>query len=779
MEKYHKMLELDKVLNEVITEMYLDWNKKTFLDTPLQNDLICIQHMLDEVDEAVMLSYRMGPFPLYFHQHVGLILSKANKSGVLSEEEVVNVGQLLDSIRDIHIYIEKCEQNDIEAPLFNAHLDNLTYLKDLNMQIKSIVTPFGEIKDDASKALKDIRRKQKEYEKSIQQKLQEIMQKNSGQLTQALVSIRNNRYVVPVKNEYKNTFKGIIHDQSASGETYFIEPAAVHQLNNALNASKEEEQREIYRILRDLSGAIALHYDECNLSYDTLLHLDVTFAKARYAIKLNAKKPSVNKDGIIDLIQCRHPLLKVENIVANNVRLGKDYQGIIITGPNTGGKTVLLKTVGLLSLMVKCGLLLPCADNSTMMIFDDVFCDIGDEQSIDQNLSTFSSHLRNVIDMVNHVSRNSLVLLDELGSGTDPLEGSSLAISIIEHLLDINCLIIATSHYSELKLYAFHSDKIINASVAFDIQTLQPTYKLMIGIPGMSNALQIAKNLGLKSEIIRKAESYVYERNDDVNRMLEKLIQQTFDLDQKLSAVDADKQKLQEKLREVDDERQRILQQESSIITNANEEAKRLIARSMQNINDLLDELKSMKNKSVKLPELAELTHRSRTLEDNLISEKIIEETPHISIGDQVYVQTHQCYGKVLKELKNDQFDVLIGNATMKIKRKHLQPTSTNDKHEKVIRQSSSFVGPKQRITATLDLRGKRYEEASPLIDKFIDDAVFANLHLITIIHGFGTGVIRKLVHDTLKNHSFVESFRFGGANEGGQGVTVATLKDK
>ena len=333
--------------------------------------------------------------------------------------------------------------------------------------------------------------------------------------------MRNDRYVIPVKNDYKNNVKGIIHDQSSSGETVFIEPISVFETANKLNHLYDDEKAEIYNILRGISSRIANFYDDLVFAYSELVKLDIAFAKAKYAIRTNCTKPNINNQGIVNLMGARHPLLNVAKVVANNIIIGKDYKGIIITGPNTGGKTVLLKTIGLLALMAKFSMLLPCEADSDIMIFDNVYADIGDEQSIEANLSTFSSHLKNVIDIMNNVTNNSLVVLDELGSGTDPLEGSSLAIAIFDYLINKNCLVIASSHYSELKIHAYNSSDIINASVEFDEKTLKPTYRLLIGVPGMSNALNIATNLGLCPEVVNKAKDYAFKHNDDLNMMLE------------------------------------------------------------------------------------------------------------------------------------------------------------------------------------------------------------------------------------------------------------------
>lgn len=774
MNKHYKTLELDKIIDILSGFIRLDINKEAIYNVPLKNDLDEINDELLKVDQTSIIIQRMGSFPLLFHTDLSDVLLKTHKYGVLDANELLKVSNLLDTVRDFYLYTEKLDNAQIDYTSLLSVIDELSYNKDLNLKIKEIITPYGEIKDTASKRLLEIRKKQKDLEKNIQNKLQEVLNKNTQILTQNIVSIRNGRYVIPVRADSKNLIKGIIHDQSSSRETVFIEPIIINELNNNLNQAYQDEKDEIYNILRVISGIVGSYYEELVNTYEIIKNLDLIYAKASYALSINARKPKINKDGILELINCRHPLLNVEKVISNTILMGKEYKGIVITGPNTGGKTVLLKTVGLLSLMIKFGLLIPSDEESNVMIFDDVYADIGDEQSIDQNLSTFSSHLKNVIDIMNHVNNNSLVLLDELGSGTDPLEGAGLAIGIFDYLISKKCLIIATSHYSELKIHAYNSKDIINASVEFDEVTLKPTYKLLIGVPGMSNALKIAKNLGLSNEIITNAENYLFKRNDNLNQMLDKLVKQSKELDSKIKDLDNKKNELVLKENEVKKLKENTIKEEELIISKANSNAKKLIEKSMNQINDLLDELKSYKDKALKVHEIADLTYKVRTLEteNHITSEN--KSNDIVTEGDTVFVKSFNCYGLITKELKNSKYEVLIGNATMKIDKKDLTLSESNT--QAVVKKTVD-VSIKGKVSSELDLRGKRFDEASNMLDKFIDDAIFANLNTVSIIHGFGTGTIRRLVLDTLKNHKDIQEYRFGGANEGGQGVTIATLK--
>lgn len=779
MNKYWNILEFDKVIDEVKGEVRLDYNKDLLDNIVLYEDIDEIRDCLEKVDEASKLILRMQKFPLYFNSDINYILDKTKKFGVVTVEELLEVGKFLDSIKNIMIYEESLSNALIPHPYFLEKVNLLVYFKELNLRIKEIASPFGEILDSASPLLKDIRKRIVDTEKNIQLKLQEIVSKNSSKLSQTVVSIRNDRYVIPVKNDFKNAIKGITHDQSSSGETVFIEPQIICELNNKLNQLREDEKKEIYEILRKVSLEIGSYYEDLVKNLKIIIELDMIFGKASYANKINASKVNVNLEGVVDLISCHHPLLKVDNIVSNNIAIGKDYKGIIITGPNTGGKTVLLKTIGLLSLMVKAGLLLPCNEESTIMIFDNVFADIGDEQSISQNLSTFSSHMKNVIEIMQNVTKNSLVVLDELGSGTDPVEGASLAIAIFDELIQKECLVIATSHYSELKVHAFNREDIINASVEFDIKTLRPTYKLLLGVPGQSNALNISRILGLPENILKKAREYSSQNSDDVDISLKKLIRQTQEMDKKLKAINMKKAELNRKLIEAEERLEEINEERNKTLKIAEAEAKAIIEKTNKRIESILSELESMKLREVKLHELSNIKHEIKEVKKEAnIEETFVIKDEAINVNDLVFVQSYGCNGTVLKVLKNDKYSIQIGNATITIDKNNLKKLINNNQNKTLVSSKKANITlPKKSVKMSLDLRGMRYEDAHIEIDKYLDDALYAGLNQVSIIHGFGTGVIRELVQKTLKNNKNVESFRYGGNGEGGQGVTVVTFK--
>jgi DNA mismatch repair protein MutS2 len=776
MTKHLLTLELDRILAAVKEKTILehDYDVESVV---LLNDRAAVERALAEVDEAVVLRQRMHRFPLYFESDVLFILKMVHKHRVLSIEDLLAVGKFLDTIKANRAYLDALEAAEIPVVYFREYVEKLYYPRELNNRIKEIVTPYGEINDDATAALLAIRRSIREAEKNIQQKLQEFISKNGAKLTQPLVSIRNDRYVVPVRVEYKNAVPGVIHDLSSSGETAFIEPITVANLNNRLNELREEEKREIYNILATVSRSVDAYYEELTRSFTVIKQLDLLFAKAEYALSIEAKRPHVNDRGVFTLINARHPLLDPATVVPNTVAFGS-YQAILITGPNTGGKTVLLKTIGLMALMVKAGLLVPCDPDSDIMIFDNVFADIGDEQSIDQSLSTFSGHLKNIIGIIDNVNENSLVLLDELGSGTDPAEGTALAIAIFDYLLARHCMIVATSHYSELKIHAYNSDNIINASVEFDLVTLKPTYKLLMGVPGQSNALKIARLLGLREEILTAAAKQTYSRDTKTETALAKLIDQSHVLDRQLKAAAAKNRQLEDKLAELDAARADLDYRKSQILRAAEEEAKKIVAATREKIDDLIDELDRMKKAGVKEHEIAEMKYRYRQIREAADSDTEVAHAYEYKPNMSVYLENFKAYGIIIKENKNDKYDVQLGNATVTVAKKYLRPAENPT--PVIARQPvKTPVGIKKHVAMSLDLRGLRYEEARDKLEKYLDDAVLTGLRQVSVIHGYGTGVIREMVRNYLKTAPEVESYRYGGAGEGGQGVTVITLKQK
>ena len=600
-------------------------------------------------------------------------------------------------------------------------------------------------------------------------------------MTDGIVTIRNERYVVPVRADYKNTFGGTIHDQSSSGNTYFMEPKEVVDLNNKLQEWHVEERREIERILRELTEEVKKFVDLLSLNVELLGEIDFMFAKGKYARLINGTRPKINTKGIIRLVAARHPLIDQKSVVANDIELGDEYTTIVITGPNTGGKTVTLKTVGLLTLMAQAGLLIPAHESSQLAIFDHVFADIGDEQSIEQSLSTFSSHMTNIVKIMERLTVNSLILFDELGAGTDPKEGASLAISILNYVKVRGARTIATSHYPELKAYAYEQDDVINASVEFNVETLSPTYRLLVGVPGRSNAFEISKRLGLKEAILNQARSYVESERTEMTDLITKLEDRGLQLDQEIqhlqqqnTLVEEMKKEYEQKLAKFEAEREKVLEdikkEAFESVRQAKEEAEQIVMD--------LRQAKKMADLSMKDHELTEKLTSLKKAEAKQAEQfkKKAQNKQPLKPGDEVMVLSLNRQGELIEQTKNGEWMVQLGMMKVNIKpedlqylRKSVQKKET--KKGQMVHKRNSHVG------IQLDLRGERYEDAMLMLDKYFDDVLLAGYQTITIIHGHGTGALRQGVHKYLKQNKHVASFRFGGAGEGGTGATVVELK--
>lgn len=634
--------------------------------------------------------------------------------------------------------------------------------------------------DEASPVLKNIRQKLRSMDTRIKAKLQEIISKEVTKLSQSTVSIRNDRYVIPVKAEYKNVIKGIIQDVSASNQTFYIEPIAIMELTNEKQKLIREEVKEIDKILSELSLLIGENFEVLKTDFEIIREIDFIFAKGMLAFNQDARLVSINNQHIMELRNARHPLLKVEKVIPNNVSFD-NYLGIVITGPNTGGKTVLLKTVGLLCLMTKCGLLVPADETSNIMIYDKICCDIGDDQSIQANLSTFSSHMKNITNIINIVTPNSLVLFDEIGGGTDPDEGSKLAIAILNYLIRNKISFITTTHYSELKAFAYDNELVVNASMEFNQNTLSPTYKLIIGIPGASNALSIASHLGLKKEIVDDARIRSITANNDLKNLMIKLEKRSSKLveeEKRLKNLEKElivtKQDYEQRIETLEKEKQ-------IIIEKANLKAEKQLDDIALKAQIILEELKELHFKENLKPheviaikkELDELAEFNLPVESKPKSVK-----SDIRLGDDVYVSRYDQYGNVVKVMKNGSYEVSLGNVTMILKKDALEVIDKipESKVPKVKIEKTKVISS-AKMSLSLDLRGERYEDAKERLQKYFDDAILTGLKQFTIIHGYGTGTIRTLVQDYLKKNKNVQSFRYGGAGEGGMGSTVVTLK--
>ena len=629
--------------------------------------------------------------------------------------------------------------------------------------------------------LSSIRKNKKKAEQAIRDKLDSIIHSSSYSkyLMEPIVTIRNDRFVIPLKQEYRNMLKGFIHDISSSGSTVYIEPLAIFEINNEINNLKIEENIEIEKILQNLSILLYKYTNELKNNVILIGKLDVLSAKVLYSKSIDGIKPTLNTQKYINLIAARHPLIDKNNVVPINIALGKNFNSLIITGPNTGGKTVSLKTTGLLLLMAYTGLYIPCNENSSICVFKNIFADIGDEQSISESLSTFSSHMTNIINITNNANENSLILLDELGSGTDPIEGANLAISILNYFYNMGCLVISTTHYQELKNYALITDGFENASSEFDIENLRPTYKLLIGIPGKSNAFAISQKLGLKQEILDNAYSLLKDDNIHIEDILKNIYDNKIQIEYEKQETDKNLMQIQNLRKELEKENKDVKQKEQELIENAKLEAREIILTAKDEVNEIIKKLNNING------DLKTANNLRNTLNDKLkqFDVKKIEngnlEKKDIQLGMLVEVIPFNTTGTVISlPNKSNEVQIQIGNTKMNISLSNLNKTNktlTNENFSttKVNRNNGS---KSKYISPEINVIGQNVDEAIYIIDKYLDDCAISNISPIRIVHGKGTGKLREGIHAFLKKHPHVKSFRLGTFGEGEMGVTVVEL---
>lgn len=692
-------------------------------------------------------------------------------------------------VRELKKYISS-EEIQEDSVHISGLIQNLYSFREIEEEIDRAIISDTEISDNASRELRSIRMQLRKKNDDIKAKLNSIVnsKNTSAALQDAIVTIREGRYVVPIRSEYKNRFPGVVHDQSSSGATVFIEPLAVVNLNNEIKMLELKETEEINRILKRLSGMVGQNRAEIASNQKILAELDFIFARGRLSVHMNAVKPELNLEGIIDLKNAKHPLLNVKNIVPISIRLGDGFTTLVITGPNTGGKTVTLKTVGLLTLMAQSGLHIPAQEGSVLAVFDDVFSDIGDEQSIEQSLSTFSSHMTNIVKILKQYSSNSLILLDELGAGTDPTEGAALAMSILDILLKNNIRTIATTHYSQLKIYALSTEGVMNASVEFNVDTLSPTYRLLIGIPGKSNAFEISKRLGLDESLIDYAKDLISSDNKEFEDVLSGIEKDRKLIEQKREEIETHKDEIEKLKIKLNKEIENNISRRDRIIEEAKKEAYEILNGAKEEASEILREMNTMrtsvdKSKISKAHKLTDDLRKSMENYDttdydflNITSE---EEVGELKLGDEVEIITLGQSGHVV-ELPDSK-----GNLTVEIGILKVNSNIDQIKRVKSVEKSESKTGIKniikqksgQNIGSEIDIRGRNIEEAILELDKYIDNAYIVGLKEIRIIHGKGTGVLREGIKKYLRKHKNISKQRLGEFSEGGDGVTVATLK--
>ncbi|WP_280157264.1 endonuclease MutS2 [Priestia aryabhattai] len=740
----------------------------------------------EATDEATTVLRLRGNVPLGGIFDVRPSVKRAEIGGTLSSNELLDVASTIYAARQVKQFIEQVvEDEDLQLSIITEHIEKLMPLPEVEQTIKMSIDENGTVLDGASDQLRGIRQKLRSTESRIREKLESLIRSSSAQkmLSDAIVTIRNERFVIPVKQEYRSAYGGIVHDQSSSGATLFIEPQAIVTLNNELQEAKVKEKQEIERILIALTVQVAEVANELRQNVYLLGELDFMFAKGRYSHELKALKPKMNDRGYIKLVKAKHPLIAQEDVVANDIELGDQYTSIVITGPNTGGKTVTLKTLGLFTLMAQAGLQIPALDGSEMAVFKHVFADIGDEQSIEQSLSTFSSHMVNIVDILQKVDHESLVLFDELGAGTDPQEGAALAISILDQVYERGARVVATTHYPELKAYGYNREGVVNASVEFDIETLSPTYKLLIGVPGRSNAFEISKRLGLSAEVIERAKGYIGSETNKVENMIASLEDSRRQSEHELEEAEELRKEAQKLHKELQSQIIEFNEKRDKLYEKAEEKAQATVQAASEEAEKIISDLRKMSQKNHALVKEHELIEARKRLENAVPTLEKSKKKPAVpkkqertlQAGDEVKVLSWGQKGTLVEQVSNNEWQVQMGIMKMKVKEKDLQYISSPKPVE--TKPLAMVKGKDYHVNLELDLRGERYENALIRVEKYIDDALLANYPRVSIIHGKGTGALRKGVQEYLKNHRSVKNIRFGEASEGGSGVTVVEFK--
>lgn len=783
-ERTIKTLEFSKILDEVAHFASGRFAKNKILSIRPYSCMKEIEDELTRVSEADKILFEYSITPSFAVDDVEDLLQQASVMSMLTPADLLKVARVLKVARTL------------KQQLTNVNDDTIIEIKDLantiytNVRLENdidkAVLSETELSDDASSDLRVIRSKIRKTGEGIKNKLNSYVNSVTYQkyLQDALVTVRGDRYVLPVKAEFKSAIPGLIHDRSASGSTLYVEPLAVVEMNNDLKQLILEEKTEIERILRVFTARIASEAGFLKYTFETITELDVLFAKAYYADAYSCVKPVFNETGYVNIVKGRHPLIPAEKVVANDVYIGKDFNVLLITGPNTGGKTVCLKMLGLIELMGLSGLYVPCQE-AELTVFDDIFCDIGDEQSIEQSLSTFSSHMTNVVRIINEATDKSLILLDELGAGTDPTEGAALALSITEYIMQLGAKAVITTHYNEFKEFALVTDGAQNASMDFNPMTYSPTYKLIIGLPGASNALIIAEKLGLKKEIIEKARNGINQQKFDFENVMLSLEQKQREAEIYLEESVKAKKEADEIKRLAEEERKKLYEQRDRLNVSVKKETKRLVEEAMVEVNEIIAKIKDFLDNPTE-KNLFEARRLRKSLNkyiiiDNNEFEGILEEEEDgkIAVGDRVLVKAMNAEG-VVSDINpaGNIATVRLGNMTTKAKITDLTRLKPIENQKKKQNYRQDLVNlHNESVPTELNIIGKTGIEAEELLEEYLDRAVRGGLHEIRIIHGYGEGILRKVTQKYLKSRKEIESFRDGNYGEGGKGVTVAYIK--
>ena len=793
-QKALETLEYKKIIAQLKREMGSAASAKLADElTPLTSEKI-IKEELRSTTEAVDLIVRKGPLPTGGLYDIREALLLAKKGGSLTMRQLLEVQNVLGISSEVVAFMH--DDALPELKYIGEMVDLIVEFTALEKEISRCILTEDEMADNASPKLKDIRRSIHQQNLAIKNKLSRIITSSSNKtyLQDAIVTMRDGRYVIPVKQEYRSFFPGMVHDQSKGGATLFIEPQGVVELNNKLRELEVEEQLEIARILAELSSRVAEHYREIRSNLELLTKLDFIMAKGKLSCKMHASEPKIDADGELRLISARHPLIEYKKAVPVDIRIGGDYRTLIITGPNTGGKTVSLKTAGLLVMMAQSGLHIPASHASTLPIFGEVFADIGDEQSIEQSLSTFSSHMKNIVSIIDKASYDSLVLVDELGAGTDPTEGAALAIAILERFYDSGALTMATTHYNELKKYALATSGVENAAMEFDVETLTPTYRLLIGVPGKSNAFEISKKLGLSESVIERASEHI--KHGDME--FENVISSIEDDKRKAAAdrLDAESMRaeIEERLKKIEEKEKAVSEKRADIIAEAKREARELLRETKSAVKDVQKDLRRLQKSGAHTnlnTGALEKSRRKINEAEDLVSEKVVKQVNSepvsadtLNIGDRVKLLTIGQNGTILS-LPDEKGNLMINIGTLKVKARLQDLMLINEgKDRKPQAKSSSKYGSLLRsksssVSASINVRGKNLEDALADVEKYLDDVYMAGLDMVSIIHGRGGGILKDGIRQMLKRKKYVDSYGAASYNDGGEGVTVVRMKKK
>ncbi|MBQ6878457.1 MAG: endonuclease MutS2 [Oscillospiraceae bacterium] len=791
--RHYRALELDKILSMLADCTGCEDSRRLALETEPKTNLREAKRLMDRTADAFMLSARFGAPSLHGVKNVTGSLKRAKMGATLSLPEFIDIERFLKALREMKDFRNNYE-GEKETSL-DEFFESLMPNQRLEEKIGFTVVSEDEVSDTASPTLADIRRKIRNSQSKVKEQLDRLIHSNTyaKYLQEPIVTMRDGRYCVPVKAEYRNEIKGMVHDTSGSGATIFIEPAGVVDENNETRVLKAKEQQEIQRILYELSCDIGNHADSFIEDYSAIVELDLYFAKARLASKMNASVPNLSDDGKVRLSKARHPLIDKNKIVPIDIALGYDYDVLVITGPNTGGKTVALKTIGLLTLMAMCGMMIPAGESSSVSVFESVFADIGDEQSIEQSLSTFSSHINNTIKILEKTDDRSLVLLDELGAGTDPIEGAALAVAIIERLKLYGAKVAATTHYAEIKMYALQTPRVENACCEFNVETLSPTYRLLVGVPGKSNAFAITERLGMDISVVDRARELVSAENANFEDVVEKLEQSRQQLEKEHEKAENYRKETERIRLEIAKEKEEMERSREKELEAARISAKRLVEQVRAESQKLIDEIMETK-KAADAESAADMAARARAqmktgigriqdIADPIASKESGYRLPRNLVrGDTVRINGMSKDGTLVGLPDGAGYCLVqVGIVKSKVHISELRLIE-NSKAKKNTLGGGSVTksiesASKRKAASEVDLRGMDVEQGLLEMDRFIDECVLLNLNTVSIIHGKGTGVLRAAVHQALKKNKAVRSFRLGVYGEGETGVTIVELK--